>query len=84
MVERVPWDEADVKVKNFIKLSLDNEATGIFYQRNQRKRIDECKTNEVVHELNVTFTRPQKITFYRIQFFNTTQLSNDSLETYYS
>ena len=68
-VDRIPWDEADMKVKSLIYLSLGAEACRIFHQRNPQTRIDRCTTNELVHELTLTFTRPRNITFDRFQLF---------------
>ena len=66
-VDRIPWDEADMKVKSFICLSLGAEACRTFHQRNPHTRIDRCTTNELVHELTLTFTRPRNITFETMQ-----------------
>ena len=72
MIERITWEETDIKVKSLIYLSPGAEATKKFHQRNPLTRIDRIATNELLHELNITFTRPRKITFERFQFFNTT------------
>ena len=57
-VDRIPWDEADMKVKSLIYLSLGAEACRTFHQRNPHTRIDRCTTNELVHELTLTFPIP--------------------------
>ena len=83
-VDRIPWDEADMKVKSLIYLSLGAEACHTLNQRNPHTRIDRCATNELLHELTLTFTRPRNTTFDRFQLFKTQQQPNESLETFYS
>ena len=73
-----------MNVKSLIYLSLGAEACRTFHQRNPHTRIDRCTTNELVHELTLTFTRPRNITFDRIQLFKAQQQPNKSLETFYS
>ena len=84
IVDRIPWDEAEMKVKSFFYLSFGAKACRTFHQRNPHTRIDRCKTNELVHELTLTFTRPRNITFDRFQLFKAQQQPNESLETFYS
>ena len=82
MVDRVPWGDAENKVKSLIYLSLGTEATRIFHQRNPHTH----KKTEVQQPnwfMKLTIT-PKNITFDRFHFFNTTQQSNQSLETYYN
>ena len=73
-----------MKVKSLIYLSLGSEACRTFHQRNPHTRIDRCTTNELVHELTLTFTRPRNIIFDRFQLFKAQQQPNESLETFYS
>ena len=84
MIDRTPWDEADLKVKSLIYLSLGTEGCRTYHQRNLNTRIERCTTKELVHELSLTFTRPRNLTFDRFQFFRALQQSNESLETFYS
>ena len=35
MIDRIHWDEADLKVKNFIYLSLGREGCSTYHQKNQ-------------------------------------------------
>ena len=84
MINCTPWDEADLKVKSLIYLSLGTEGCRTYHQRNPHTRIERCTTNELVHELSLTFTRPRNLTFDRFQFFRALQQSNKSLETFYS
>ena len=83
-VDRIPWDEADMKVKSLIYLSLGAEACRTFHQRNPHTKIDRCSTHELVHQLSLTFTRPRNITFDRFQLFKPKQHPNESLENFYS
>ena len=84
MIDRIPWDEADLKVKSLIYHSLGAEGTRTYHQRNPHTRIERCTTNELVHELAITFTRPRNTTFDRFQCFKAMQRSDESLETFYS
>ena len=84
MIDRIPWDEANLKVKSLIYLSLGSEGTKTYHQRNPHTRIERCTTNELVHELAITFTRPRNTTFDRLQCFKAIQRSDESLETFYS
>ena len=84
MIDRIPWDEADLKVKSLIYLSLGSEGTRTYHQRNPHSRIERCTANELVHELAITFTRPRNTTFDRFQCFKAMQRSNEFLETFYS
>ena len=84
MIDRSPWDEADLKVKSLIYLSLETEGCRTFHQRNPHTRIERCTTNELVHELSLTFTRPRNLTFDRFQLFRALQQSNETLETVFS
>ena len=84
MIDRAPWDEADLKVKGLIYLSLGTEGCRTFRQRNPHTKIERCTTNDLVHEPSLTFTRPRNTTFDRFQLFRALQQSNESLETFYS
>ena len=84
MIDRYSWDDADIKVKSLIYLSLGTEASRIYHQRNTHTNIDRCSTNELIYELGITFTRPKNITFDRFQLITVQQNSNESLETFYS
>ena len=64
-VDRIPWDEADMKVKSLICLSLVAVACRTFHQGNPHTKTDRCTTNELVHELTLTFTPPRNTTFDR-------------------
>ena len=82
MIDRIPWDEADLKVKNRIYLSLGSEGSRTYHQRNPHTRIERCTTNELVHEFELTFTRPRNTTFDRFQCLKAMQQSDESLETF--
>ena len=84
MIDKITWDEADLKVKSLIYLSLGAEGNRTFHQRNPHTQIERCTTNELVHELTLTFTRPRNRTFDRFQCFKSMQQPNESFETFYS
>ena len=83
MIDKFTWDEADLKIKSVIYLSLGTEATRIFHQRNPHTMIDRCTKNEIVYELGLTFTRPQNLTFDRFQLITVQQNANENLETFF-
>ena len=84
MIDRILWDEADLKVKSRIYLSLGSEGSRTHHQRNPHTRIKRCTTNELVNELALTFTSPRNTTFDRFQCFKAMQQLDGSLETFYS
>ena len=45
MIDKLPWDEADLKVKSLIYLSLGVEGTRTFHQRNPHSKIERCSTS---------------------------------------
>ena len=84
MLDRYTWDDADIKVKSLVYLSLRTEAGRIYHQRNPHTLIDRCSTNELIYELGKTFTRPRNIKFDRFQLITVQQISNENLETFFS
>ena len=82
LIDRYTWDEADIKVKSLVYLSLGREASRIYHQRNPHTLIDRCSTNELI--LGITFTRPGNITFDSFQLITVQQNSNEILETIFS
>ena len=84
LVDRIPWDEADTKVKSLIYLSLGAEARRTYHQKKSHREIEKSTTHELVHELSITFTIPRNTTFDRFKFFKSMQQSHKSLETFYS
>ena len=79
MLDRYTWDDADIKVKSLVYLSLGTEASRIYHQRNPHTLIDRCSTNELIYELGITFTRPRNITFDRFQLITVQQNSYENL-----
>ena len=65
MIDRIPWNESDLKVKSLIYLSLGSKDSRIYHQRNPHKGIKRCTTNQLVHELALTITRSRNTTFDR-------------------
>ena len=78
MIDRITWDEADLKVKGLIYLSLGSEGSRTYHQSYPHTKIERCTTNELVHELTLTFTRPRNTTFDRFQCFMALQQPNES------
>ena len=84
MIDRYTWDDADIKVKSLVYLSLEMEASRIYHQRNPHTIIDRCSKNELIYELGKTFTRPRNITIDRFHLITVQQNSNENLETFFS
>ena len=84
MIDRIHWDEADLKVKSLIYLSLCTEGCRTYHKRNPQTKVERCTTNELVQEHSLIFTRPRNTTFDRFQFFRALLQSNESLKTFYS
>ena len=51
MIDRIPWDEADLSVKSLIYLSLGMEGCRTYHERNPHTKLERCSTREVFHEL---------------------------------
>ena len=83
-IDNTPWDEADTKIKSLIYLSLGQEATNIFHQRNPHTEMSKCTTDAIVEQLKETFKEVRNETFDRFQFFNCKQEQNESLEKFHS
>ena len=47
MIDRIPCDEADLKVKSLIYLSLGSEGSRTYHQRNPHTRIERFTTHEI-------------------------------------
>ena len=84
LVDRIPWDEADTKVKSLIYLSLGAEARKNYHQKNPHTQIEKCTTHDLEHELNITFTIPRNTTFDTFKFFKSMPQSHETLEIFYS
>ena len=84
ILNRSPWNEADLKVKRLIFLSLGAEICRTFHQRNPNTKIGRCSTHELVHELQITMTRTRNTNFDRFQIIKAMEFSSESLETFYS
>ena len=80
MIDRYSWDEADIKVKNLVYLSLGSEASRIYRQRNPHTLIERCTTDELMYELGLTFTRPRNKTFDGFQLITVQQKSNETFQ----
>ena len=61
-VDGIPWDEADLKVRSLIYLSLGTEAQRIYQQRFPHSNIERITVFELAHELSLSFTQARNIT----------------------
>ena len=84
MIDRNPWDEAELKFKSLMNLFFGAEECRTFLQRNPHTKIERCTNHELVHELQLTFLGLRNTTFDKFQSFKAMQSSNESLETFYS
>ena len=64
-VVNIPWDEADTKIKSLIDLSLGQDATNIFHQRNPHTEMFKCTTDGFIEQLKDTFKEVSNETFDR-------------------
>ena len=69
IVNDVPWDEADLKVRSLIYLSLRTEGQRIYQQRFPHSDIERITVFELAHELSFSFTQPRNITYNRFLLF---------------
>ena len=82
-VDNVPWDEADLKVRSLIYLSLGTEGQRIYQQRFPHSEIERITVFELAHELSLTFTQPRNITYDRFLLFTCKQKPNEKLESFH-
>ena len=84
MLDNLKWDEADIKVKSLIYLSLGLEATNIFHQCNPHNNLGKRTIDALVIKLEETFKEIRNGTFDRFQFFRCKQIPGESLEQIHS
>ena len=82
-VDGIPWDEADLKVRSLIYLSLGTEAQRIYQQRFPHSDIERITVFELAHELALSFTQPRNITYDRFLLFTCKQKPNEILESFH-
>ena len=82
-VDGIPWDEADLKVRSLIYLSLGTEAQRIYQQRFPHSDIERITVFELSHELSLSFTQPRNITYDRFLLFTCKQKPNEKLESFH-
>ena len=79
----MPWEEADTKIKSLLYLSLGQEATNIFHQKNPTE-MSKCTTDAFVEQLKETLKKLRNETFDRYQFFNCKQKHNEPLKKFHA
>ena len=82
-VDGIPWDEADLKVRSLIYLSLGTEAQRIYQQRFPHSNIERITVFELAHELSLSFTQARNITYDRFLLFTCKQKPNEKLESFH-
>ena len=83
IVDGIPWDEADLKVKSLIYLSLGTEGQPFYQQRFPHSNIERITVFELAHELALSFTQPRNITYDRFLLFTCKQKQNEKLESFH-
>ena len=83
IIDGTPWDEADLKVRSLIYLSLGSEGQQVYHQRFPHSVIDHITAFELAHELSLSFTRPRNITYDRFLLFTCKQKDNEKLESFH-
>ena len=83
IVDGIPWDEADLKVRSLINLSLGTEGQRIYQQRFPHSNIERITVFELAHELALSFTQPRNITYDRFLLFTCKQKQNEKLESFH-
>ena len=82
-VDGIPWDEADLKVRSLIYLSLGTEAQRIYQQRFSHSDFERITVFELAHELSLSFTQPRNITYDRFLLFTCKQKPNEKLGSFH-
>ena len=83
IVDGFPWDEADLKVRSLIYLSLGTEGHWIYQQRFPRSDIERITVFELAHELSISFTQPRNITYDCFLLFTCKQKQKEKLESFH-
>ena len=83
IVDGIPWDEADLKVRSLIYLSLGTEGQRINKQRFPHSDNDRITVFELAHEFALSFTQPRNITYDRFLLFTCKQKQNEKLESFH-
>ena len=75
-----PWDKADIKVRNYIYLSLGNEGQRRLSQLYSDLRIQETSTRAFWNRLEHLFIKDRNVTFDRYEAFTRKQNKTETLE----
>ena len=83
LVDGIPWDEADTKVKSLIYFCIGTEGQRIYHQRFPHSNINTISAFELFHELSLSFTRPRNTTYDRFLLFMCKHKENEKLEIFH-
>ena len=78
-----PWDEADIKVRNYFYLSLGNEGQRRLSQHYPDLRIQETSTRAFWNRLEHLFIKYRNVTFDRYKAFTRKQNKTETLEQFH-
>ena len=73
LVDGIPWDEADTKVKSMIYLCIGTEGQCIYHQPFPHSNINTIFAFELLHELSLASTRTRNTIYDRFLLFTCKQ-----------
>ena len=82
-VDGIPWEEADIKVRSFIYLSLGNEGQRRLSQHYPDLKIQETSTRAFWNTLEHLFIKDRNVTFDRYEAFTRKQNKTETLEQFH-
>ena len=82
-VDGIPWEEADIKVKSYIYLSLGNEGQRRLNQPYPDLKIQEISTRAFWDRLEHLFIKDRNVTFDRYEAFTRKQNKTETLEQFH-
>ena len=82
-VDGTPWEEADIKVRSYIYLSLGNEGQRRLNQHYPDIKIQEISTRAFWNRLEHLFIKDRNVTFDRYEAFTRKQNKTETLEQFH-
>ena len=82
-MDGIPWEEADIKVRSYIYLSLGNEGQRRLSQHYPDLKIQETSTKAFWNRLEHLFIKDRNVTFDRYEAFTRKQNKTETLEQFH-
>ena len=82
-VDAIPWEEADIKVRSYIYLSLGNEGKRRLSQHYPDFKIQKTSTRAFWNRLEHLFIKDRNVTFDRSEAFSRKQNKTETLEQFH-